>query len=308
MNPGIYSLYYEYQGGKEVRKIFQFGLSVLNVGAIDEYSLPTTFKVGASATDKGLTVCSDYSQETIGKKSEVNFGVEYVISEVIAPRIGYKLNMAKSRSGISAGIGLKLKNISLDYAFVPYQNLGNSHNIEFLVAFGPTKKILPAPAPVETIPQVTPQLQPPVPAVPKPVERPLLARTTIAVMDLSAAEGISASDVVTISELLRTAIINTNTFIIIERGKLEQVQVELGFQQTGCTEQDCAVKIGKMLNARKVVVGSVGKLGTVYIVNIRIVDVETSKVEYADTGRAPALEEIETTVRELAQRLSTLAR
>ncbi|MDI6641642.1 MAG: CsgG/HfaB family protein, partial [Elusimicrobiota bacterium] len=166
---------------------------------------------------------------------------------------------------------------------------GNVKNL--LVFYALLIEIIPAPAPPKH--PVTP-----------PTAKPLLAKTTIAIMDLSATEGISASDVATISELLRTAIINTNVFTVIERGRIDLVMAELGYQQTGCTEQECAIQIGKILNARKVLIGSVGKLGTVYLVNIRVVDVETSKVEYADKGRADALEKIETVVEELAIRLA----
>jgi len=126
---------------------------------------------------------------------------------------------------------------------------------------------------------------------------------TIAVMDLQA-QGVSAIDAVVISDLLRTAIVTTNAFTIVERGRLDQVIGELGYQQSGCTEQECAVKIGKMLNAKKIVVGSVGRLGKLYLINIRLVDVETGKVESADQGECSSIEETRIVVKRLAERLA----
>ena len=50
---------------------------------------------------------------------------------------------------------------------------------------------------------------------------------------------------------------------------------EQRFQITGCVEQACAVEIGRLLGARKMVIGSVGKVGDTFTVSLRMVDVET---------------------------------
>jgi len=56
---------------------------------------------------------------------------------------------------------------------------------------------------------------------------------------------------------------------------------ETGFQKSGCTTEECAVQIGKILNVRKMIVGSVLKsLGT-YIINLRFIDVEKGVAEFA---------------------------
>ena len=54
--------------------------------------------------------------------------------------------------------------------------------------------------------------------------------------------------------------------------------VEQKFQNNGCTTRKCALEMGKLLNVKKIIVGSFSKLlGTYYIV-ANVVDVETSKI------------------------------
>jgi hypothetical protein len=53
---------------------------------------------------------------------------------------------------------------------------------------------------------------------------------------------------------------------------------EQGFQKSGCTSTECAVEIGRLLNVQKIVAGRVGKIGPVYSVSIRLIDVESGEI------------------------------
>ena len=59
-----------------------------------------------------------------------------------------------------------------------------------------------------------------------------------------------------------------------------------------------------MLNAQKTIVGTVGRLGKLYLINIRLVDVKTGKVEYAYKGESKTLEGMRSVVEELANKLA----
>ncbi len=65
---------------------------------------------------------------------------------------------------------------------------------------------------------------------------------------------------------------------VIERSAVDKILKEMEIQRSGLTEAD-AVKIGKGLNARSVLLGGVRRFGTsTYLVNTRAVDVETQRV------------------------------
>jgi TolB-like protein len=103
----------------------------------------------------------------------------------------------------------------------------------------------------------------------------------IAIIDFEARD-ISKRDAIKISELIRNEMINIGKYVIIERAQMGNILKEQGLQQTGCTDVSCAVEMGKMLSAKKMLVGSIMKLGNDIIITGRIVDVEKGVAEFSE--------------------------
>jgi hypothetical protein len=101
----------------------------------------------------------------------------------------------------------------------------------------------------------------------------------LCVMDIKtggATEGISQI----LTDRLMLELAKTNRFNIVERERRNEILKEQGFSLSGVTEDaPSLVKLGKWLAVSKVVSGSVGLVGEVWIVNILIVDISTGKVE-----------------------------
>ena len=108
-------------------------------------------------------------------------------------------------------------------------------------------------------------------------------KTTAAVMDLEAKEGVSAGIASMLSDYLRTQLVNTNRFTIVTRENMEQVLKEQAFQLSGCTSQECIVQAGQLLGVRKMFTGSIGKLGATYLLSLKIIDVQSGQIERAET-------------------------
>ncbi len=130
-----------------------------------------------------------------------------------------------------------------------------------------------------------------------------LTMKNIAVAKLGAS-GVSASDAAVIADMLRGELFNTGSFNVIEKRNMEQILAEQAFQQTGCTTQHCAIKLGKLLNVQAMVVGSFGKLMERYIVSIRVVDVESGKVMYADKAKGETVDQIDRELKDMAVRIA----
>ena len=75
----------------------------------------------------------------------------------------------------------------------------------------------------------------------------------VAVADLDA-QNLSQGDAAVVSDWLRGELIRRGRFTVVERQRVQKVLSEQTFQQTGCTSQECAVKLGKLLNADRMVV------------------------------------------------------
>ncbi len=100
---------------------------------------------------------------------------------------------------------------------------------------------------------------------------------TLAILDLDA-QGVSRLEASAVSDALRNSIAELKEYTVVERGQMQEILKEQGFQQTGCTSSECAVEAGKLLGAKFLVAGGMGKLGQTYVVNVRVVDVQSGVV------------------------------
>jgi len=85
------------------------------------------------ATEEDFIVLLDF-EKTRDDGLIMNSGVEIGIKSLLYLRSGYQLGT--DLSGITAGCGLKYKVYKLDYAFVPYDLIGNTHRVTFNMAWG----------------------------------------------------------------------------------------------------------------------------------------------------------------------------
>ncbi len=102
---------------------------------------------------------------------------------------------------------------------------------------------------------------------------------TIGVIDLEA-NGVEETEAKAITERLRIYLGRTGIFEVIERNQMESIMTEMGFQASGaCNTDECVVQVGQVLGASKMVAGSVSKVGNLYSLQIRMVDITTSRIE-----------------------------
>jgi len=113
----------------------------------------------------------------------------------------------------------------------------------------------------------------------------------LAVMDFQA-KGVNNALAANVTELIRAELIKTGSFLIIERSQMDQRLREQCFQQTGCSDVTCAVQVGKMLSANKILIGSVMKMGKNIVISGRIVDVEKGVGEKAATHSVESVDDL----------------
>lgn len=131
---------------REVLPEFSIGLTVQNIGPTmkfirDKFSLPLMINTGLGYTLLAgkLTLAFDVNHYAIDKETGFSAGGEYIIKEMFSYRMGYKYHpddvKSKRIGGLSTGIGFGVDGYGLDYAFVPYGELGDMHKISFTVKF-----------------------------------------------------------------------------------------------------------------------------------------------------------------------------
>ena len=104
---------------------------------------PATFRGGVSGQPFSQWLMSaDYvkRQDTEG---EIDVGAEVTPRRFLSMRVGYRYALTRPDLGglsdFSAGFGLRFKQMSLDYAFIPLGDLGLTHHLSFNLRFRPKR-------------------------------------------------------------------------------------------------------------------------------------------------------------------------
>ena len=114
------------------------GLAVQNLGPRmkfieDEFDLPVTYRLGAAIETpvknwkSDLMIVGDAVVPHHGD-TKLHFGIELEYSKMLALRFGYRSGW--DNQNVSVGLGAKVRNFRLDYAYVPfYSDLGDTHRM-----------------------------------------------------------------------------------------------------------------------------------------------------------------------------------
>lgn len=106
----------------------------------------------------------------------------------------------------------------------------------------------------------------------------LAAAPLVAVMPLETSE-VTPGEAQLLGDAIGTKLQESGSFRVMERSQMEKILSEQGFQQSGsCNGTECAVQMGQVLGIDRMVVGSVGKLGSAWVLNLRMVSVGTGEV------------------------------
>ncbi|OGS55081.1 MAG: hypothetical protein A3J79_01195 [Elusimicrobia bacterium RIFOXYB2_FULL_62_6] len=386
-----------------------FGISAQNLsGTIFDYPLAKIQRFGAAYVGSRFRVAADAVKEG-SAGNYFNVGGEYSLIEMIRLRAGMRLR--EEFGGPTFGLGVNLGNFAIDYAFVGYGDLGDTHKAGITYMFGEKEQAEEAaPAPLEantanSIPELKwtgeenyaaggistgtgnnatafvyrvkyadadgnapargyPKVHitkdgseisgspftmefisgdnragavfsyskmlpvgnayayffeardtagalasgPPAkpsfaPVVSKLEEVKMFGGTNVAVADFIG-KNVSQADASIVGDFLRTELVNTGQFNVMDRNNMDTVLAEQKFQTSGCTEQQCAVEMGKLLNVKRMLVGSLSKLLDSYFITVNVVDVETGKIIASYDAEASSSKELRNACRKLVEKLS----
>jgi TolB-like protein len=131
--------------------------------------------------------------------------------------------------------------------------------------------------------------------------------SNIAVLAFST-NGASDMEATVAADLIRNEIVNlgTNFYNVIDRQYVNKVMGEHAFAATGITSAEGAAAIGRMMNAQKVVTGTLTKMMDTYFVSANLIDVETGKIESAASGDYKTADDMKQTAQIVANQLVRL--
>lgn len=109
-------------------------------------------------------------------------------------------------------------------------------------------------------------------------------RLRIAVLDFKLVDVDEAAGVLMIDKL-RSDLVNTQRFIVLDRAQSDKILAELERQQTGLTDTATSTKIGQQFNVARIVTGRVASVKSLGIiqVNVEMIDMRTAQIVVSKT-------------------------
>ncbi|MCX7021967.1 MAG: PEGA domain-containing protein [bacterium] len=122
---------------------------------------------------------------------------------------------------------------------------------------------------------------------------------TIAIVDM---EPVGCEDAIAIAvgEILRTEIINTYAFQVVERGQLNKLLEEHSLQLSGLIDDATIAKAGAIIGVEYIGVGSISKIGNTYTLSLRVINVSTGLAILGKTVTVTNLDELASKCKDIA--------
>jgi hypothetical protein len=107
-------------------------------------------------------------------------------------------------------------------------------------------------------------------------------RLSVVVNEMDA-NGVSKRVARVVTDHLRVKLIESKRFVIPEREKMEAILSEqaTGVRLGECLSQECALELGRLMHANKMIVGTVSQLNETYSISVRFLDLESGTAEFS---------------------------
>ncbi|MCK4643812.1 hypothetical protein KAU32_09300 [bacterium] len=110
-------------------------------------------------------------------------------------------------------------------------------------------------------------------------DKPSLAVFDFNVVGLDDEMGIIPAD------FFRSYLFKTGKFNLVSRESMQVIMDEMKLQESGCTSEECFVKLGQILLAQYVITGKLYKLEETYFITVNFISVADAVILYSDKSK-----------------------
>lgn len=101
---------------------------------------------------------------------------------------------------------------------------------------------------------------------------------TVAIIEFTG-KNIDKETLAVLTNRFGTNLVKTQQFDVLERDKMNEILNEQNFiVSDNCNSAECAVQVGQLLGVEYMVGGFIGKIGNIFTIDIRIIDVSSGKI------------------------------
>jgi hypothetical protein len=115
------------------------------------------------------------------------------------------------------------------------------------------------------------------------------------------ASNVAAEDAAVLADTLRSALVGTGAFRMVDRAQMEQILGEQRFQLLGVTNEAEAARLGRVLNVQEMVFGTVSRLDDTYYLTVTAISIETAEIRASESVEARSLKKLRAKLRTTAK-------
>lgn len=135
------------------------------------------------------------------------------------------------------------------------------------------------------------------------VKKPAVKKVRVGVLDFKA-NNVAAMETTLVNDIFRNELVDSGKYDVLDRKNMQSILSEQEFQQTGCTDSECAVKMGKMLNMEYMINGVLAKTSGKYFLSVEMISVESSKIDKTARVQFESMDKLEKAIIELVEGLT----
>lgn len=109
-------------------------------------------------------------------------------------------------------------------------------------------------------------------------------KPTVAVFDFDYSDEVKKSEMSSIISILSSELFKTGRFTVIDSQQRDKLIKEMEFSVSGLSDEEGLIELGKLLNAKLIVTGKIGQVGARLVMNAKMLETQTSKVQGAADG------------------------
>jgi hypothetical protein len=116
-------------------------------------------------------------------------------------------------------------------------------------------------------------------------------RPLVLVFDLKTTH-LSKDEMVVLIDYIASNLLNSGQYRVIDRRQREQALSEISFSNSGLSDEELRLKVGKFLSANYMLDGSIGVIGDRFLLNLKLVDVNTAETLKTASQRYPNINDL----------------
>lgn len=137
----------------------------------------------------------------------------------------------------------------------------------------------------------------------KQVEKPGFdGRYRVAIIDVIA-PGMEESRRQILTEVFRTEVFKMNLFHIVERGEIGSILEEHKLNMSGLVDDSSIIRVGQFLKTDKLFVCKIGRVFSKPVVHFRVIDVNTSSIDFSENVFIDSEDQIFDAMKEIAKKI-----